>query len=94
MTHTTRAGRGLDEQAVLIVAGLTDLAVSTLGAAVGSVRHLLRRSDGPDLARDTRHDLMARGRIALDRYAAAPDAHLEILAQHARTRRTASGDDV
>lgn len=91
--HTPHSSRGLDERAVLLVAGLADLAVTTIGSAVGTLQGLLRRSDGPDLARDAQHDLMARGRVALDRRA-APPAHLEVLAQHVLTRRTASGGDV
>ncbi|EDY59717.1 MULTISPECIES: hypothetical protein [Streptomyces] len=82
---------GLDEQAVLLVAGVADLVVSTLGSALGTVRGLLRRSDVADLAADAEQDLMARGRIALDRYATVPPAHLEILARHALSRR-AAGD--
>lgn len=31
---------------------------------------------------------MARGRLALDRYAAVPPAHLEILARHVAARET------
>ncbi|MFI8519961.1 polyprenyl synthetase [Streptomyces sp. NPDC085481] len=88
------AGRhgGLDRQAVLLAAGLADLAVSTLGSAVGAVRGLLRRSDAAELAAEAQDDLMARGRLVLDRYAAVPPAHLEILARHALARRAA--DDV
>jgi hypothetical protein len=82
---------GLDEQAVLLVAGVADLAVSALGSALGTVRGLLRRSDAADLAEQAEQDLMARGRIALDRHAAVPPAHLEILAQHVLSRR-AAGD--
>jgi hypothetical protein len=82
---------GLDEQAVLLVAGVADLAMSTLGSALGTVRGLLRRSDVADLAAEAEQDLMARGRIALDRYATVPPAHLEILARHALSRR-ALGD--
>jgi hypothetical protein len=75
------------------VAGLTDLALSTVGSAVGTLRGLLRRSDGPELAREAGRDLMARGRIALDR-AAPPPAHLEVLARHAVARRAAPRGDV
>jgi hypothetical protein len=91
MTQRTAGREGLDEQAVLLVAGLADLAVSTLGSALGTVRGLLRRSDTADLAAQAEQDLRARGRIALDRYATVPPAHLEILAQHALSRR-AAGD--
>ncbi|MEV0445495.1 polyprenyl synthetase [Streptomyces spectabilis] len=88
---TREAGRPgrLDEQAVLLVAGLADLAVSTLGSALGTVRGLLRRSDAADLAAQAEHDLTARGRLVLDRYAVVPPAHLEVLAQHALARRAA-----
>ncbi|WNF00910.1 polyprenyl synthetase [Streptomyces luomodiensis] len=87
---TGRRG-GLDGQAVLLVAGLADVAVSTLGSAVGTVRGLLRRSDTAQLAADAERDLMARGRLALDRYAAVPPAHLEVLAQHVLARRAGDG---
>lgn len=91
---TREAGRyaGVDGQALLLAAGLADLAVSTLGSALGTVRGLLRRSDAAELAAEAEHDLMARGRLVLDRYAAAPPPHLEILARHALARKTA--DDV
>ncbi|MFJ6718615.1 MULTISPECIES: polyprenyl synthetase [unclassified Streptomyces] len=101
---SAHGSRGLDEQAVLLVAGLADLAVTTIGSAVGTLQGLVRRADGPDIARDAQRDLMARGRIALDRYAAAPAAHLEVLARHALAAQhsmaqhttapgTAPGDD-
>jgi hypothetical protein len=83
---------GLDEHAVLLVAGLADLALSTVGSALGTIRGLLRRSDAAQLAADAERDLMARGRLALDRYAAVPPAHLEILAQHVLARRAGDGD--
>jgi hypothetical protein len=91
---TGRTGRrgGLDEQAVLLAAGLADLAASTLGSAVGTLRGLLRRSDTAELAAQAEHDLAARGRLALDRYAgAAPPAHLEILARHVLAQRSSDG---
>ncbi|GAA3924244.1 hypothetical protein GCM10022244_37280 [Streptomyces gulbargensis] len=86
--------RGLDEQAVLVAAGLADLAVSTLGTALGTVRGLLRRSDATELAAQAEQDLAARGRLVLDRYAAAPPAHLEVLARHALAARERASDDV
>ncbi|MEV6171378.1 polyprenyl synthetase [Streptomyces sp. NPDC051954] len=91
MTHEAGRHGGLDERAVLLVAGLADLAVSTVGSAVGTMRGLLRRSDAAELAAQAEHDLLARGRLVLDRYAAVPPAHLEILARHALARR--AGDD-
>ncbi|MEV6551157.1 polyprenyl synthetase [Streptomyces sp. NPDC051597] len=82
MSHETQRREGLDGQAVLLAAGLADLAVSTLGTAVGTVRGLLRRSDAAEVAAEAEHDLVARGRLVLDRYASVPPAHLEILARH------------
>ncbi|MET7680537.1 polyprenyl synthetase [Streptomyces sp. NPDC005423] len=99
MTHDSVRHTGADERAVLLVAGLADLAVSTVGTALGTVgtalgtvRGLLRRSDTADLAADAERDLVARGRLVLDRCTAVPPAHLEILARHALARRAA--DDV
>ncbi|WP_369394720.1 polyprenyl synthetase [Streptomyces sp. CG1] len=92
MTREVGRRGGLDEQAVLLVAGLADLAVSTLGSAVGAVRGLLRRSDAAELAAQAEHDLAARGRLVLDRYAAVPPARLEVLARHALARKTAADD--
>ncbi|KUF19319.1 MULTISPECIES: hypothetical protein [Streptomyces] len=88
MAQESERREGLDEQAVLLAAGLADLAVSTVGSALGTVRGLLRRADTAELAAEAGHDLLARGRLVLDRYA-LPPAHLEILAGHARTRRAA-----
>jgi hypothetical protein len=100
MSQQTGRRTGLDGQAVLLVAGLADLAATTLGSGLATVRGLLRRSDAADLAADAEQDLVARGRLALDRYASVPPAHLEILARHtlaqhpltgpAPTRRTAT----
>ncbi|MGW2721645.1 polyprenyl synthetase [Streptomyces sp. NPDC001492] len=92
MTREVGRRGGLDEQAVLLVAGLADLAVSTLGSAMGTVRGLLRRSDAAELAAQAENDLAARGRLVLDRYAAVPPAHLEVLARHALARKTAADD--
>ncbi|CAL9658292.1 polyprenyl synthetase [Streptomyces sp. enrichment culture] len=91
---SAHGNRGWDDQAVLLVAGLADLAVTTVGSAVGALQGLVRRSDGAEIVAGVRQDLMARGRIALDRCAAAPAAHLETLARHARARRTVHGGDV
>ncbi|MFI8823629.1 polyprenyl synthetase [Streptomyces sp. NPDC053431] len=87
-TDSGGRGGGRDEQAVLLVAGLADLAASTLGSALGTVRGLLRRSDTAQLVEDAEQDLLARGRLALDRYAASPPAHLEVLARHVLERRS------
>ncbi|MER7665913.1 polyprenyl synthetase [Streptomyces sp. NPDC096193] len=92
MTHGAGRRGGPEEKVLLLVAGLADLAVSTVGSALGTVRGLLRRSDAAVLAAEAEHDLVARGRLVVDRYAAVPPAHLEILARHALARRAA--DDV
>ncbi|MFI9610400.1 polyprenyl synthetase [Streptomyces sp. NPDC052023] len=92
MTREAGRGGGPEERAVLLVAGLADLAVSAMSSALGTARGLLRRSDTAALAADAEHDLLARGRLVLDRYTAVPPAHLEILARHAEARRTA--DDI
>ncbi len=76
---------------MLLVAGLADLAVSTLSSALGTVRGLLRRSDTAELAAEAEQDLIARGRLVLDQYAAAPPAHLEVLARHATARQAGDG---
>ncbi|MFJ2932984.1 polyprenyl synthetase [Streptomyces sp. NPDC087219] len=87
MTREARRRGSPGEQAVLLVAGLADVAVGTLGSAVGVVRGLARRSDAAELVSEAERDLTARGRLVLDRYASAPPAHLEILARHALARR-------
>jgi hypothetical protein len=91
MAQDTGRRGGLDEQAVLLAAGVADLAVSTLGSAVTALRGLLRRSDTAELASAAEQDLVARGRLALDRCTNVPPAHLEVLARHARVHRGADG---
>ncbi|MER7564250.1 polyprenyl synthetase [Streptomyces sp. NPDC048523] len=93
MTRETgpRGGSNSDRQALLLAAGLADLAVSTVGSALGTVRGLLRRSDATELAAEAEHELMTRGRLVLDRYATVPPAHLEILARRALARKATGG---
>nr|WP_241835844.1 MULTISPECIES: hypothetical protein [unclassified Streptomyces] len=71
---TREAGRDgdLDGRVVLLVAGAAELAVSAVGSALDAVRGPLRRSDVADLAAEAEHELTARGRLVLDRYAAPP----------------------
>ncbi|WP_329548924.1 polyprenyl synthetase [Streptomyces sp. NBC_01356] len=90
---TQEAGRrgGLDGQTLLVAVGLADLAVSAAGSALGTMRGLLRRSDAAELAAEAENELVARGRLVLDRYADVPPAHLEILARRALARK-AAGD--
>ncbi|MFF5970233.1 polyprenyl synthetase [Streptomyces sp. NPDC012769] len=85
--------RGAEERAVLLVAGLADLAVSTLGSALGTVRGLLRRSDTAQLVEEAERDLIARGRLALDRRTGPPPAHLEVLARHVLARQAGQARD-
>ncbi|MGW4703170.1 polyprenyl synthetase [Streptomyces sp. NPDC004285] len=91
MTREPGSGGGPDGRAVLLAAGLADLAVSTVGSGLGLLRGLLRRSDAAGLASDAERDLEARGRLALDRYMSPPPAHLELLARHVVARRAADG---
>ncbi|MFJ8312094.1 MULTISPECIES: polyprenyl synthetase [unclassified Streptomyces] len=91
MTYESGPARGArPSDAVLLVAGLADLAVSAVSSAVGEVRGLLGRADVAELAEEGQRDLRARGRLALDRCATIPPAHLEVLARHTVARR---GDD-
>ncbi|MFF3605817.1 polyprenyl synthetase [Streptomyces sp. NPDC002463] len=91
MTREPESRGGLDERAVLLAAGLADLAVTTLGSGLGIVRGLLRRSDAAEMASEAERDLEARGRLVLDRYVSPPPAHLEVLARHVLARRAGDG---
>ncbi|SMQ21732.1 hypothetical protein SAMN06272771_7656 [Streptomyces sp. Ag82_O1-12] len=91
MTRQAERPGGLEHQAVLLVAGLADLTVSTVGSALGTMRGLLRRSDTAELAAEAERELVARGRLALDRCTAVPPAHLEILARRSMARRAGDG---
>ncbi|MEV0221497.1 polyprenyl synthetase [Streptomyces sp. NPDC050704] len=92
MTRETGRRGALDERAVLVVAGLADVAVSSLGSVIGAARGLLRRSDAAELAGDVEEDLAARGRLVLDRHTGPPPAHLELLARHVTARQAAARD--
>ncbi|OON80092.1 polyprenyl synthetase [Streptomyces tsukubensis] len=92
MTRDTGTGGGLEGQAVLLAAGLADLAVTTASSALAAARGLLRRSDTAELAAEAERELSARGRLVLDRYAAPPPAHLETLARHVLARQAGQGD--
>jgi hypothetical protein len=75
------AGDSREREAVLVVAGVADLALSGIGAAFRGVRGLLRRSDLAELAQDSQEEMKTRGRLALQRYATVPEPHLELLAR-------------
>ncbi|WP_194818791.1 polyprenyl synthetase [Nocardia sp. XZ_19_385] len=79
------------EEAVLLAAGLADVALSRVGPVLERALGLLRRSDLPGLAGEAESDLKARGRLALDRSTLIPPAHMEILAQHVVAREAGSG---
>jgi hypothetical protein len=89
VTHHDGRKPGLTEDTVALVAGLADLAVCGLSSAVGGVRGLLRRADLGDLLVDGQEEAKARGRLLLDRRAAAPSAHLEVLARTVTARSQA-----
>lgn len=89
-------GGGGGSGPVLLLAGLADLALSTCGSALKAANGLLGRSDIDALAAQGRQDLQARGRLALDRVSAVgsgtgSQAHMEVLARHARRRGTGGG---
>lgn len=77
--------------AVLLMAGLADIAVTAVSSAVGEVRGLLRRSDVAGLSDEGQQEIKARGRLVLDRYA-VPPAHMELLARQVAARRGGPGD--
>jgi hypothetical protein len=81
------AGGSREHDAVLVVAGLADLAFSGIGAVLRRGQELLGRSDLADLAQDGRDDVKARGRLALQRYVTLPESHMELIAQRVAARR-------
>ncbi|MFF3307484.1 polyprenyl synthetase [Streptomyces sp. NPDC004082] len=94
MTDETGRARGAGHSDVLLLgAGVADLAIGAMSTVVGGLRGLLGRSDVVELAGEGREDLKARGQLALDRYAARPPAHMEVLARHAAARRAGGADD-
>nr|WP_155074193.1 hypothetical protein [Streptomyces taklimakanensis] len=70
----------------MLAVGLADWALDGLTTALEGLRGLLGRADLADLARKGEQDLRARGRLALDRLATVPPAHVETLARHAAAR--------
>lgn len=97
MTDRTSPGERPEERALLLVAGLADLVVDSIGTAAGTLRSLLGRADSADLAQEAAADLRARGRLALDRLAPGQDGpggppHMEALARAALARRSTATD--
>ncbi|WP_405943429.1 polyprenyl synthetase [Streptomyces sp. NBC_00932] len=81
-----------DDSAAYLVAGAVDLAVSGAASALRGVRAILGRSDLVEMAQDGEEDLKVRGRLAVQRYTAVPEPHLELLARRAAVRLDASDD--
>lgn len=92
MSQKSNQSGSLSEEAVLLAAGLADLALSRVGPVVDRALGFLRRSDLLGMVGDAESDLKARGRLALDRNPPVPPAHLEILARQVAARRAASGE--
>lgn len=88
------ASKGTDRgaEAAYLVAGAVDLAVSGAASALRGVRAILGRSDLVEMAQDGEEDLKVRGRLAVQRYTAVPEPHLELLARRAAVRLNASDD--
>lgn len=91
MTHHDGRKPGPTEDAVALVAGLADLAISGLSSTVGGVSGLLRRADLGDLLAEGQEETKARGRLLLDRHAAPPPAHMEVLARTVTARSSQAG---
>ncbi|XKK39555.1 hypothetical protein HFP72_00980 [Nocardiopsis sp. ARC36] len=92
MAHTGDGGETRDVgEPLLVAAGVADLALDRIGAALRQAKSLLGRSDLADLARDGRDDLRERGRLALRRYGRTPECHMEVLARRVASR-TGQGD--
>ncbi|GHA95826.1 hypothetical protein GCM10010346_17960 [Streptomyces chryseus] len=85
-------GRPRHSDAVLLAAGMADLAAGAPGSVLGGLRGLLRRSDVADPAGEGQQEIKARGRLVLDRYASGPPAHLEVLARQVTARRSGAAD--
>ncbi|MEU6894787.1 polyprenyl synthetase [Streptomyces sp. NPDC046557] len=92
MAHDEGRVADLAEDVVALAAGLADLAFSGLSGAVGAVSGLLRRADLGELLADGKEETKARGRLFLDRHAAAP-AHLELLARSVAARQAEGGGE-
>lgn len=84
---------GWEREAVQLLAGVVDLGLEQAEGALRLVRGLLGRSDLHELAADGHEDLMARGELALRRYAPSAESHMEALARHAAAARTGTPDD-
>ncbi|WP_093804234.1 hypothetical protein [Streptomyces sp. Wb2n-11] len=80
------AKAGRESDAVLIAAGVADLALSGIAAALRGARGLLGRSDLAELAQDGQTEMKERGRLAMQRYTSVPEPHMELLARRVAAR--------
>lgn len=88
MASETDRRHGPDyHDAMLIAAGVADVAYSGVRSLLGSARGLLDRSDKSALAGDGTDELRARGHLALARLSPSKPAYLEVLARHAEHGR-------
>ncbi|GGS19980.1 polyprenyl synthetase [Streptomyces griseoviridis] len=91
MARETERPGGVEQHALLLAAGVAGLAVSAAGSVLGTVRGLLRRADTAELVAEAEQDLIARGRLVVDRVTTAPPPQLEVLARHVTARRSGDG---
>ncbi|MFJ2022004.1 MULTISPECIES: hypothetical protein [Streptomyces] len=77
--------RELIGEAMLLAAGVADVAVSGLGQVLAQGRALLGGGDVVGLAGEGHREIRARGKVVLDRFALEP-AYLETLARHVAAR--------
>jgi hypothetical protein len=76
---------------VYAVAGVADLVLNRVGAALQTAGEVLQRADRDELVGDGINDLRARGELALKRHDPLPESHLETLAGRI-ARRTNDSD--
>ena len=91
MANDDEDRRSTTDNVLFTVLGLADLALSQVKHALRPVNDVIQRSDLHELTRDGHDELTARGALAINRYASAPEPHLDSLAK-AAARRSASGD--
>jgi hypothetical protein len=71
------------EQAILLAAGLAELALDNAVSAAKSVFSIMRRRDLREMVTEGHDDLVTRGELALNRHVQTPVPHMELLARHA-----------
>jgi hypothetical protein len=73
----------LAEQAILLAAGVAELALDNAVSAVKGSFRVMRRRDLRELVTESHQDLVARGELALNRHVQTPVPHMELLARYA-----------